>query len=163
MITTLKNEIGRKKLLSIYGKQTINTMFPINYCLSMTLHNNTVFLSMLEEYHSNPGTHVPVWCLRFAISELQVNYTAIISRGWMLWYGRLDCFDCCRKTELVTTMAICCPVKLCLFYNILDAKMLCFFPHTVWVFIFTTPFKPHLFISSTFPHPHIWNFRLHWG
>lgn len=70
MITALKNEIGGKKLLSIYGEQTTNTMFPIKYCLSMTAHNNIVVLSMLEEYHSNTGTQVPVRCLKFAIGAL---------------------------------------------------------------------------------------------
>lgn len=90
MITALKNETGRRKLLSIYGEQTINTIFPIKYCLNTTAHN-IMFLSVNEKNHSNAWAQFPVWCLKFVAS----SYQSVILPSFHMaaYYSTVDCFD----------------------------------------------------------------------
>lgn len=114
MIIALKNETGRRKLLSIYGEQTINTIFPIKYCLNTTAHH-IIFLSVNEKNHSNAWTQVPVWYLKFVAS----SYQSFMSSFHMAaYYSAMDCFDLQKKW-------VCCSCgnSLCFFYSILDAKM----------------------------------------
>lgn len=137
--------------------------------IALVQHHMTiyvVFVPVLEEYHSNPGPHVPMRCLEFAIGALPATHTASSSQGCALFCSRLlwllqktgTCYSCGNSLSCETPLIL---------WTILCSSgcqnaLLCS-PHCLDLYFYyiysQTPFKPYLIICSIFPHPHIWNFK----